>query len=331
MGASKFRYMESVHRSIQETHRLLATARTYALYSDTLTERILRLMNEDALTQSHQLGKGDPSALQNMRDAWEYAREHFTGRLSHHFITEVAGRIFPHNGFTYRNVRLGRERPGRPAGDIYIYCEPHKIGARMDELLEYLSTSPNDTILKAADLHFSYVTIQPMRQAHKRTARFLQNLYLFYQGIPPALIPYAEQNTYYALLAAAQEAYKDRVASGRQRYDVVRSTPEQHFLEYLVDKTKAGAETHTALVKAQRMYKIDADIRGNSKRGVDALRNILKRTFKAHGVIAEITCNYSAEQILVVSSVPEELILGALYKNKPGYVKSITVSDISKR
>src|SRR3989338_3232575 len=132
--------MEAIHKSIQETRRLLATARTYALYSDTLTERILRVMNEDALTQSHKIGKGDPSALQNMRDAWTYAGDHFTGRLSHHFITEIAGRIFPDNGFTYRVVRLGRERPGRPAGDHYVYCSPHKIEERMDELLEYMIT-----------------------------------------------------------------------------------------------------------------------------------------------------------------------------------------------
>ena len=322
--------MEAVHKSIQETRRLLATARTYALYSDTLTERILRVMNEDALTQSHKIGKGDPSALENMRAAWAYASDNFTGRLSHHFITEIAGRIFPDNGFKYREVRLGRERPGRPAGDLYLYCSPEKIGERMEELLDYVATSPNDPILKAADFHFAYVTIQPMKQAHKRTARFLQNLYLLHQGIPPALIPYAERNTYYALLAAAQEAYKDRVAFGKLRYDSVRSPAEQHFLEYLVDKTKAGAEEHGAIVKAQKMYRIDADIRGSSKRGVDALRNVLKRTFRAHGVIAEIIPNYEAEQLLVVSSVPEELIIGALYKNKPAYVKSVTVSDVSK-
>ncbi|MDE7161991.1 MAG: Fic family protein, partial [Anaeroplasmataceae bacterium] len=71
------------------------------------------------------------------------------------------------------------QKTGNPE---YIPPEYSEISALLNELVEYINTSDDHPILKAAVAHYQLVTIHPFEDGNGRTARILSNYVLSYYG-----------------------------------------------------------------------------------------------------------------------------------------------------
>jgi Fic family protein len=97
----------------------------------------------------------------------------------------------------YRTMRV------RVAGPAYIFPNPAKVPALMQQLLNETNTSKDHPVIKAAHLHQRFVAIHPFADGNGRTVRLLMNLLLLRHGFPPTLVPLSVRPRYYDSLEAA--------------------------------------------------------------------------------------------------------------------------------
>ncbi len=90
-----------------------------------------------------------------------------------------------------------------PNGDIFRYTEPGDVTAEMQSLMEWYRSDDGLPIIKAAALHYKFITIHPFDDGNGRTARLLMNYHLMREGYPPIIITSEDKANYYYALRQA--------------------------------------------------------------------------------------------------------------------------------
>lgn len=92
----------------------------------------------------------------------------------------------------------------------------------MEHFIDWLTTTDEHPVLRAADAHLKLVTIHPFIDGNGRTARLLMNLLLMQAGYPPAVIKPEERAAYIDALQQAQlygnnEPFREIIAHAVER------------------------------------------------------------------------------------------------------------------
>ncbi len=120
--------------------------------------------------------------------------------------------ITPDGQNTRRQILVGeyKQQPNSvrlPNGEIFEYATPLETPAKMQELVEWLSTQEaNKTahpLLLAALLHYRFVCIHPFDDGNGRVSRLLMNYVLFRHGFPPVIIKSSDKANYLRALNLA--------------------------------------------------------------------------------------------------------------------------------
>jgi Fic family protein len=113
--------------------------------------------------------------------------------------------ITPDGQKTRRQILVGeyKQQPNSvrlPNGEMFEYATPLETPAKMQELMEWLSTEETQKtahpLLLAAMLHYRFVRIHPFDDGNGRVSRLLMNYVLFRYGFPPVIIKSADKTNY---------------------------------------------------------------------------------------------------------------------------------------
>lgn len=322
-------FMTNIHDSIAEVDRTLSRVHRHFLYTESLAERVMDALNNDALAHSNKLEPDSDNmrTYQRLQQAWEHSVRNFRGVFDNNFVLDIATIVHPKNEHRYRDC--GARIQGRRSQTPYILTNPIKIDREMTALFDYVKTSQDHSLQKAAALHLYFVLIHPLTDGNGRTSRLIQNAYLFHHKYPPALIRSSDRQTYINHVEDALLGYRDRIAEGGSPF-ACYSFAEYRFFEYMIEQVHGSVQTLAEKILSQKMYLITLDIRGSSRKGVNGVKCALQRGFKAHGVIGTIQGNYDAETITVVAPVSRENLLGNIeaFRERAPYIKSYRVTCI---
>jgi Fic family protein len=120
--------------------------------------------------------------------------------------------ITPDGQNTRRKILVGeyKEQPNSvrlPNGEMFEYATPLETPAKMQELVDWLSTEETrktaHPLLLAALLHYRFVCIHPFDDGNGRVSRLLMNYVLFRHGFPPVIIKSADKANYLRALNLA--------------------------------------------------------------------------------------------------------------------------------
>ena len=133
---------------------------------------------------------------------WQYLanRKSIRESFSPALILDV-GRIIDPNNYGFRNhtVTLNLN---------YTPPNPAKVYDRVEECTEKVRYMKNP-VEAAITIHLLLTGIQPFRDGNKRTARILQNRWLYEHSYPPVTIHPSERQIYIKLLESALIGYRD--------------------------------------------------------------------------------------------------------------------------
>lgn len=101
----------------------------------------------------------------------------------------------------YRDKPVGVQKSD---GTIHHFSEPLKIAEEMAEFITIINQQNDHPVIKAADVHYKFVTIHPFIDGNGRTARLLMNLILLGAGFPPAIIKMSNRADYILAIEKAQ-------------------------------------------------------------------------------------------------------------------------------
>ncbi|MCL2107195.1 MAG: Fic family protein [Oscillospiraceae bacterium] len=100
-----------------------------------------------------------------------------------------------------------KKRPNNPSsgGVLYLYCPPEQVDSEMDELIRVYHEELTDLhiLIKAAWLHFAFVTIHPFQDGNGRVARLLASFVLIQGGLFPLMVERGNRKAYIDALEAA--------------------------------------------------------------------------------------------------------------------------------
>ncbi|GEM_PF-4196732 len=316
--------MGRLKESINELDTILENVKGHFLYSDELNGRILGMLNEESLLHSDKL---EPNCnhkvtLRELQEAWKYALLHFEGKFDKMFINEIASKIHP-SALRYRDISTHIQGPKK----IHMMTNPAKIEREMNKLFDYFKESERHPVLKAIEFNMYFLFIHPFEDGNGRTARLLQNLYLNYNNIPPAIIPHRERLTYLRHIEDAMLSFKER--QGDQDMFNRRSYNETRFFEYIVDKVKNSAERLSEKIASQKKYNIELEMRGD-KGGVYSLKHVLQNSLQASGIPSKIEVYPTKSLFIITSAASEEFLKGIIetYKSKKTFLSSYKITPL---
>src|SRR3989344_1082329 len=303
--------MSKLDQSLSELDQSLRRIREHFLFSDELADRVILALNNDATVHSDRLEPDSSSAaaLAKLERAWNYATEHFEGQLTPGLIAEIARIIHPDKGVYRTNMAMVEGRLKQ-----YVMTNPAKVAREVDRLLVHINQAESQhPAFTAAELHLYFAIIHPLGDGNGRTARLLQNLYLYEHSVPPVIIKHTERLTYLNHIEDALIGFRER--SGQENMFEHRSHGEYRFFEYIVDKIKGSTERLATKVGSLKKYEITADIKGPARR-IYGLRNALRTTLSSMGIPPQIDVDMENSKLTVISSAPEVSIVGITERYK---------------
>ena len=170
----------------------------------------------------------------NIRNAWQYALEHYE-EPTEAMIKAVAAKVdsehFPLDEAPYRidNVRI--------LGGKYIPPRAEKVQREMTQLIVDVNEL-DDSLEQAVMLHFGIVRIHPFEDTNGRTSRIIQNSHLVTYGLPPAIVHRGERLFYNRLVEDAVGGHRMRHAEEREGI----SPEEQRLYNFLATKVIISLE-----------------------------------------------------------------------------------------
>jgi Fic family protein len=176
--------------------------------------------------------KAIKQGIKNIEDAFLWGVNNFHPEsINESFIREIAGRILPdlYDGplAQYRSSGV------RIVGATTIPPDSYKlINREIPEFIDSLKTqlTCKDVVNRIETAIFSHLQIarmHPFPDGNGRTARTLQDVILYYYGIPSPVIEPGERYTYYSCLDKAVSGWMDKKA-----YDIHNGATEGELLLY---------------------------------------------------------------------------------------------------
>ena len=258
-------------------------------YSNTLKNRIINTLNEEANTHSFAMEIPNSEVLSDkhhrcLRDAWNWAEENYQGEFSHNFIIELARKIEPssnHNildkGLSYRkeNVRLDGRNPPH-------VISSQKIPEAMEGLIYFLNNSSENPLVRAIFGHMHFIRNHPFCDGNGRTARMMQNLILNYNHFPPIRIERGERDFYQMVIGNALNELENRLSLDHYK----KNGGMKLFFEYLASIENITLDRIEEELKRKREFGIYVEAKGVEKiYSVEhALKSARDRGMKGKGV-----------------------------------------------
>lgn len=303
--------MGQIQKSIGELDDILKHVKDHFLYSEQLENKVIKALNFDALSHSDDLEPDldHQTTKRRLMNAWEFSIENYDGFIDERFIKLVSSIIDPIN-HSYRGVSghiTGID------GEVSLLTNPAKLDRDMGQLISNLTCSSHHSAFKAAEFGLYFVLVHPFADGNGRTARLLQNLYLFQNDIPPIIVPRTERVTYLRHIESAQIGFKNRERDNGMFQD--RSFGEIRYLEYAIDKIKGSAERLSKNIANQKKYEIRLNLKGNRKR-IYGVRDAIKDTLDAHNMVYQVNCSPSKGSMTLVTTAGEEYVIGIMEKCK---------------
>ena len=302
--------MQPTERSIREIDHILEGVRTHFMYSDELMDRLNIALNYDALHHSNKLEPDIDHAvtLKKLHEAWEFATEYFERPLDSGFICEIGNKI---DGRIW-GYRTSSARVYGITGELSVLTNPAKIDREMDKLIARINSEDHHPVYKAVELGLYFKLIHPFTDGNGRTARLLQNLFLYKNGLPPIVNQYTQRVTYMRHVEDAQKGFKARDISDEKMFEL-KSFGEVRYMEYMLDRIKHSSEKLAAKVSRHHRYCIHVDLNGSSKR-IYGVRELIRARLEAFDEPYQIKCSPTRGELLVVTSATEECLIGTLEK-----------------
>jgi Fic family protein len=173
-----------------------------AIEGNTLTRMETALVLDTGITIGGKPMKDHLEAI-NHQAALNYLKNlvHQT-KISLDAILEIHHLIL--KGIDDTNAGVIRRVPVRIAGSTVILPNPLKVPQLLDEMMEWVQETHDNSISFAALAHYKLVTIHPFLDGNGRTGRLLMNLILMQHGYPPAIISPKDRLAYIKSLEQAQ-------------------------------------------------------------------------------------------------------------------------------
>mgnify|MGYP001324398346 CR=1 FL=1 len=185
------------------------------------------------------------TAGKNLKNAWDYGKNHFNPLFDDFFLVDVAKLVDPKvEGYRADNVRVLTSMISRP--DPYSLREEHlpKFFQDLKELNSKHEQNKQEKIYEScfdigAWVHFNLARIHPFEDGNGRIARILHNLYLRNSdSFPPIILYEGERFDYYSHLENAMRGFIQR--KGRKNSLVVTrdglSKGEMEFYDFMAGK-----------------------------------------------------------------------------------------------
>ena len=197
-------FPKEIIQNLDEWYKVELTYTSNAIEGNTLTRQETALVVEKGITVE---GKSIVEHLEaiNHATAWEYImtlQGKNTTTITEHTIREIHSiilqRIDMTNAGRYRNV------PVRISGSTVVLPNPLKVPLLMKKFIEDLYISKNNTLDRAIQAHFDFVSIHPFSDGNGRTGRLLMNLILMQGGFPPAIIRKEDRKIYISSIEKGQ-------------------------------------------------------------------------------------------------------------------------------
>jgi len=135
----------------------------------------------------------------------EFAQKLSIKKISQQHILYIHQQIL--KGINDINAGVYRSVPVRIIGSQTILPNYLKVPDLMDDLEQRLSTTKEDPLIIAIELHYRLVSIHPFIDGNGRTARLLFDLVLLIAWYPLAFVPVTERARYISSLEQAQTGW----------------------------------------------------------------------------------------------------------------------------
>jgi hypothetical protein len=322
--------MNPLDASVNEIRSQLDESRRHFLYSDGLSRKVLRALNQDALVHSDHLEPGfdHKATLARLKNAWERGLSQYSGRVTERLILDLSQIIDFKNKGGYRNATgFTIDR----TGNRVFFTNPAKISRDLGAFLDSLGNFHEDPIVQAAQLHLYTAIIHPLNDGNGRTSRLVQNLILHHEGIPPAIIKSTERFTYLSHLEDAHRGFKDRDEGLVGPFDNP-SYPEIRFLQYVLDRVKDATGRLSDEILSQRRYEVDVKMKGTPK-NIYGLRNAIRNSLGSRGISPSFDISPKSGLMTVVTRASEEEMIGIIekYKSRSPTLLKYDIADTTNK
>ncbi len=305
--------MEKIEESLEELDQSLDAVKSHFLYSSELSDRIMGMLNEEALLHSDKLEPDcdHKETYASLQRGWRYGVDQYRqkGEFDSELIKDVAHKVCP-TIVSYRDSSAMING----AKSVHMMLDSEKIRDKMGDLLYRLNHSNNHPAFSAVEFNMYYLFIHPFTDGNGRSGRLLQNLYLYENGIPPVIIKHTERLTYLRHIEDAMIAFKER--GGWKDMFHNSSFEEVRFFEYLVDKMKDSTERLSSKISDQHRYEVIVDFGKSEKGAVFSLKNKLRNFFNHSGIPSLVELYPAQNKLIVVSPGDEEILIGFLEKQR---------------
>lgn len=315
---------------VETIEELLDDVKHSCLYDEGLTKRIVRALNQDALSHSDAIEENSSNLenLKMLRDAWNFAIRNFDGNLTHPFIWQVASRIEPMN-FRYRTSPV---RIRDHTGNIVSGFNPLKVEREMSRLIAHVNDPEEQpsVLLRAAELSLYGLFIHPFGDGNGRTFRLLHNLLLHYNGIPPVVIKKSERRPYITLMGTANNGFRQRC--GQEEMFENPSTGEIQYFGFMLDKVQESAELLVDKYAHFCQYSVDCYFRGNPKE-VRKVRDFLRRQVSAGRWEFRSSTVRGEKSIDIITDAPRQVLDASLchYARKNPWLKGYDIVPVKPK
>ncbi|MBN1325007.1 MAG: Fic family protein [Alphaproteobacteria bacterium] len=167
----------------------------------------------------------DYSNMRNLGEAWDYILENKKIEI----IDEL--QICKIHSILCKDthIKSGSFRTTEKYLDLYVNGQkmhaPHysEISSRLSEITYNLVNSKCGPLIKAFNLHFDLIKLQPFEDFNKRTARMIMNWVLIQNGYRPIIFNYKSDKKEY-MEALRNRAHKDCKSYSRYMYSCMLRT-----------------------------------------------------------------------------------------------------------
>ncbi len=173
-----------------------------AIEGNTLTRQETAVLLEKGLTVSGKPLKDHLEAV-NHRNALIFMRTMVNKKgFSLEDVLSIHKLIL--KGIDDTNAGTMRSVPVRISGSAVVLPNHLKVQGLMDKFIQDTHASSIHPVMRAALIHYEFVSIHPFIDGNGRTARLLMNLALMQEGYPPAIIQPKDRLSYIKGLEKAQ-------------------------------------------------------------------------------------------------------------------------------
>ncbi len=195
-------FQADILMNLEKWFEIELTYTSNALEGNTLTRSETALVLEKGITVGGKPLKDHLEAT-NHREALSYMKKLVSlPLLSLEDILKLNKLIL--KGIEDAHAGIIRTIPVRISGSNVILPNPLKVPDLLDEFIDWLWSSEDHPVQKAALAHFKLVSIHPFCDGNGRVARLLMNLILIQNGYPPIIIAPKNRLKYIKSIESAQ-------------------------------------------------------------------------------------------------------------------------------